>query len=300
VAVVGSYTFFGDNVVPILSASGISWFGECCAGTPSELTSTDSFPVGSSLMYAVGEVQQSVADGCKGINAVIVDGAQPYIQPMENAMKALGKHFVTSPIIVPATIGDDSSLVAKATTGAQCLDMVLDESLFKPWLSAMQAAGSTARIYGPQGNLDAVSIQGFTGITNGDVIVGSYPDISTAPWASYRQALATYHAPTNYDYNSLGGLGTWAGYTAFTQVADKISGPITSSSFHKQASETTNLNLHGMVPPINFTKPWTNGLTGYTRLFNRAVVTSEVKNGKIVPLNNSFQDMTNLALGKAS
>jgi hypothetical protein len=285
--------------VPLLAASKITWFGECCAGTPSELTSPDSFPVGSSLMYAVGEVKKAVQDGCKGINAVIVDGAQPYIPPMENAIKALGKSFVTSPIILPPTIQDDSALVAKATSGAQCLVMVADESLFKPWFAAMKAGGSTARIYGPQGNLDAVSIKGNESVANGDIVVGSYPDITTAPWADYRAALAKYGASTSYDYNSLGGLGTWAGYSAFAQVAQKITGPITASSFNDQASKTTNLNLKGMVPPIDFTKPWTNGLKGYTRLFNRSVVFSEVKNGKLVPLTTTFQDMSNLALGKA-
>jgi ABC-type branched-subunit amino acid transport system substrate-binding protein len=300
VAVVGSYSFFGDNIVPVLAASKISWFGECCAGTPSELTSPDSFPVGSSLMYAVGEVQRSVKDGCNGINAVVVDGAQPYIEPMQNAIKALGKKFVTTPIIVPQTSQDETALVAKATSGAQCLDMVLNESLFKPWFAALEATGKKVRMYGPQGNLDAVSIKGNETAANGDIVVGSYPDISTSPWADFRAALKQYNAPTTYDYNSLGGLGTWAGYAAFTQVVQKMSGPVTNTAFYDQATKMANLNLNGMVPPVNFTQPWTSGLKGYTRLFNRSVVFSQVKNGKIVPLTTNFANMSNLAQGKSS
>lgn len=298
VSVVGSYSFEAESIVPVLEKAKITWFGECCAGTPSELTSKYSFPVGSSLMYAVGEVKRAVQDKCKGINAVIVDGAQPYIPPMENAMKALGEKFVTKPIIVPATIGDDSALVAKATSKAECLAMVLDETLFKPWLSAMQEAGDKTRLYGPQGNLDAVSIKGFESVTNGDIIVGAYPDLSTEPWSEYREALASYEAPEEYDYNSLGGMGTWAGYKAFQQVAEAVEGEITATSFYEAAAKTTELNLNGMVPPIDFTKEWTNGLKGYQRLFNRGVVYSEVKNGKIVPLTTEFEDMSSLAVGK--
>jgi ABC-type branched-subunit amino acid transport system substrate-binding protein len=299
VAVVGSFSFFGDSIVPILKAANIAWFGTCCALSPDELTFSNSFPLGSSLMYAVGLVQRAVQDGCKKINTVVIDGAQSYIEPMTNAMKAGGKHWVRAPIILPQTSTDDSSYVAQATSGSDCIVMIVSETLWKPWFSAYKAAGATQRLYGPQGNLDAVSIQGFQSIANGDVIAGSFPDISTAPWKDYRAALATYNAPTTMDYNSLGGLGTWAGYTAFTKVVSGVSGTLTASSFMTAASQTTDLNLGGMVPAINFTQPWTNGLTGYTRLFNRSVYFSEVKNGQIVPLTSTPEDVTNLALGKS-
>ncbi len=300
VAVVGSYSFFGDSIVPILKAANISWFGTCCAATPDELTMSNSFPLGSSLMYAVGLVQRAVQDGCKKINTVVIDGAQPYIEPMANTMKALGRQWVHAPIILPQTSTDDSSYVAQATQGSDCIVMIVSETLWKPWFAAYKSAGAKQRLYGPQGNLDAVSIQGFQDVANGDVIAGSFPDISTAPWADYRAALAEYHAPNTMDYNSLGGLGTWAGYTAFTKIASGISGAITASSFLNAASSTTNLDLNGMVPPVNFTQPWANGLAGYTRLFNRSVYFSAVKNGQIVPLTSTPEDMSNLALGKAS
>lgn len=299
VAVVGSYTFFADNVVPILANAHIAWFGECCPGTTSELSSPDSFPLGSGLMYAVGMVKEAVAMGYKKISVALVHGAEPYLPPMENAIKALGLKFVGSPVIIPQTAQDDSALVAKATTGSDAVLMVLNETLFKPWLTAWKQAGATQRMFGPQGNLDAVSIQGFQDITNGDVIAGVYPDLSLPPWKDYRAALKEYNAPTNLDYNSLGGMGTWAAYTAFDQIASKISGPITAQAFLTAANQTTDLNLNGMVPPINFTQPWTNGLPGFSRLFNRSVIFQQVKNGKIVPLTTSFEDVSNLALGKA-
>ena len=161
--------------VPILKAASIAWFGTCCAATPDELTYSNSFPLGSSLMYAVGLVQRAVQDGCKKLSSVVINGAQPYIEPMDNALKALGKSWVRPPIILPQTSTDDSSYVAQATSGSDCIVMIVSETLWKPWFAAYQAAGATQRLYGPQGNLDSVSIQGFQSIANGDVIAGRSP-----------------------------------------------------------------------------------------------------------------------------
>ncbi len=76
VSVVGSFTFFAESIVPVIAASDITWFGACCPVTPSELTDKHSFNIGNQPMYAVGAVKKAVEDGCKNINAVIIDGAQ--------------------------------------------------------------------------------------------------------------------------------------------------------------------------------------------------------------------------------
>ena len=54
-----------------------------------------------------------------------------------------------------------------------------------------------------------------------------------------------------------------------------------------------------MVPVLDFTKEWTDGLEGYNRLFNRSVVYSKLENGKVVPLTTEFEDVSDLATGKA-
>ena len=93
VSVVGSFTFFAESIVPVIAESDITWFGPCCPITPSELTSPHSFPIGNQPMYAVGAVKRAVDDGCQNINAVIIEGAQIFIPPMENAITALGQSF---------------------------------------------------------------------------------------------------------------------------------------------------------------------------------------------------------------
>lgn len=299
VSVIGSFTFFAESIVPVLAESSITWFGECCPITPSEWTSPYSFPIGNQPMYAVGAVKRAVDDGCESINAVIIDGAQGFIPPMENAMGALGKEF-GEVVILPPTAQDYSAEVAQATTDADCVIVIVSETPYITWNTAWSQSGTEARQYGPQGNLNEVSAAGNEEATNGDVIVGMYPDISTEPWAEYRAALEEGgYADDGNDYNSLGGMGTWAAYVGFTQIAESIEGDITAESFYEAANTTSALDLNGMVPVLDFTQEWTDGLEGYNRLFNRSVIFSTLEDGKVVPLTDEFEDVSDLAMGIA-
>jgi branched-chain amino acid transport system substrate-binding protein len=298
VAVVGSFTFTGNNIVPVLAAAHIPYFGNCCAVSPAEFTSPDSFPLGNQPLYAVGMVQKAVQQGCKHMVGVIIQGAETFEPLMTNAATAL--HTSIKYVSLPAVSKDYSPQVAQATAGGtDCLLMIVSETPFIAWNAAYAESGAHARMYGPQGNLDAISIKGFNSITNGAVIAGMYPDISLPQWADYRAALKKYKADPTQDYNSLGGLGTWTAYQAFIQIVGKMKGSITGPAFYKAASKA-KVNLPGMIPPIDFTKPWNKlgGPKGYDRIFNKSVVFSEVKNGKIVPLTNSFTNVAALAEGK--
>ena len=54
-------------------------------------------------------------------------------------------------------------------------------------------------------------------------------------WDDYRAALEKYDAP-DLDWNSLAGLGTWAAYTAFTQIVEGMDGEINHDTFIEAAN----------------------------------------------------------------
>ena len=300
ISIVGSFTFFAESIVPVIAESDITWFGPCCPITPSELTSPHSFPIGNQPMYAVGAVKKAIDDGCQSMNAVIIDGAQIFIPPMENAIGALGQSFGDI-IILPPTAQDYSAEVAQALSNdADCVIVIVSEGPYITWNTAWTQSGTDAVQYGPQGNLNEISAAGNEESTDGDIIAGMYPDISTDPWSEYRKALNEGgYDMTEQDYNSLGGMGTWAAFVGFTQIAESIDGEITAESFFEAASNTSSLDLNGMVPPLDFTQEWTDGLEGYQRLFNRSVVFSTLDDGKVVPLTTDFEDVGALATGDA-
>lgn len=298
VSIVGSFTYFAEAIVPVIAESDMTWFGNCCAISPSELSDPHSFPIGNQPMYSVGEVKRAVEDGCENINAVIAEGADAIFRaPMENAMTAYGRTF-GNVVITPTIAQDYSAEVAQATTDADCIVVVMSETPFLTWNTALQQAETDVKQYGNQGNLNAISAKGAEEVTNGNIIAGMYPDISTAPWDEYRAALDANDIDQEaLDFNSLGGMGTWAAYMGFAQIASTIEGEVTAASFYEAASNTTALDLDGMVPVLDFTQEWTDGLPGYNRLFNRSVVYSQLENGKVVPVDNDFVDVSELALG---
>lgn len=300
VSVIGSFTFFAEAIVPVIAASDITWFGACCAISPSELGSPHSFPMGNQPMYAVGAVKRAVEDGCVNINAVVAEGADAiFLPPMINAMKAYGREF--NDVITPSPVSQDYSAdLARSITGVDCMVVVKSETPFLTWNTAYEQAQTTVKQYGNQGNLNAVSAKGAERATDGNIIVGMYPDLSTSPWDDYRATLEANNIDqVANDFNSLGGMGTWAAYMGFAQIAATIQGEITAASFFEAASMTTALDLDGMVPVLDFTKEWTDGLPGYNRLFNRSIVFSQLSNGQVVSLDNNFTDVSDLALGRA-
>jgi hypothetical protein len=96
-------------------------------------------------------------------------------------------------------------------------------------------------------------------------------------------------------------MGTWAAYSAFKQIVETSlkDGEITAETF-SAALPTAKVDLPGMLPPIDFSKPWNEdgGPKGYDRLFNRCVIFSKIEGGKVVPDTTTFEDVSELAGGK--
>jgi ABC-type branched-subunit amino acid transport system substrate-binding protein len=298
VATVGSYTITGDAVIPILEKGNLAQFGNCCPIAPTEYTSPISFPMGSQPVWAAGLVKRAVEDGCKHINGVIVEGAEAFEPLLENAAKAEGTK-IGKFVSVPGVAQDYSPQVAESLSGgADCLVMILNETLFIAWMPPFTQSGTEAKMYGPQGNFNENAVKGFEEVVEGDIVAGIYPDISLPQWDSFREAIATYEADPSQDYNSLGGLGTWAAYEGFKQVVESMSGPINKDTFLK-ALATAKIDLPGMLPPEDFAKPWgkDGGPADFAQLMNRCAVYSEFKEGKLVAASSEFDDMSELAGG---
>jgi ABC-type branched-subunit amino acid transport system substrate-binding protein len=301
VAVVGNFTFTGDAIVPILDKAGISYFGNCCAISAAELTTESVFPMGNQPLYGAGLVKRAVDDGCERINGVIIEGAEAFKPLLDNTAKSLNTK-INKYVTLPATARDYSAQVAEATDNADCLVMIVSETPYVAWMPAYAQSGTDARMYGPQGNLNEVAIKGQEQAAEGAVIGGMYPDVSLPQWENFRNAIEQYEADPDQDYNSLGGMGTWAAYEGFKTIVEAIPGDeVTAETFLAQVPKTKfEDGLGGMVPPLDFSKPWKEdgGPEGFDRLFNRCVIFSQIKGGKVEPLTEEFEDVSEVAGGK--
>ncbi len=270
VADVGSFSYNGATVVPIYQAARTAWFGGCCAIAPAEFHSPVSFPLGNNPALNPGGVYKAVKDGCKKIAVLELDlPTTPALNALMNAAaKSAGYKGTLKFVPVALTATDYTAPVAEATSGTDCISLYLSESNVSVFLPAFAATGAKQRVFGAQGNFDAVSTKGFSSQVKNDVVYGSYPNLTSPVFANYRAAIARYKPPSNLEYNSLGGLGAWTAFVAFTNIVKSMKGPINNTTFLAAASKDSNVNTDGILPRINFTKPFT-GLGGnYPRAFN--------------------------------
>ena len=298
-AVIGSFSYSGDAVTPVLEKAGVALFGNCCPLSPSELVAPISFPIGNAPVWAAGLVKRAVEDECQHINSVLVEGAEAFEPVIEDAANKLGTK-IGKFVSLPGVAQDYSSQVAEALSGdADCLVMIISESNYVAWMAPFAQSGKNPKMYGPQGNFNEISVEGFGELVAGDIVAGPYPDIHAPAWDEFRNALTEYNAEPDLDYNSLAGLGTWSAYEAFKQIVEGMSGKIDRETFLK-AVETAKVSLPGMLPPIDFAKPWSKdgGPKGLERLMSRCSVLSEFNDqGELVPLSKEFEDNSLLAGG---
>jgi ABC-type branched-subunit amino acid transport system substrate-binding protein len=299
VAVIGSFTFNGNAVIPELAAAHISWFGICCAASSIEFTSPDVQQLGDDLTTAPGLAVKMVEDGCKHMALVELNTGSTQLSELtiENALKSVGGPPLAKIIKVPLTAQDYSPEVAQATSGTDCILAGLGQANFPSFMPPFVQSGAHQRLYGAQGNLDITVTKAYPQATENAVIAGVYSDISLPAWADYRAALKQYNAPTNLNYNSLGGLGTWAAYANFVQIAKTL--PTIDAPSFLAAAQKATVNLPGMVPSFSYADKYTALGGQYLTSVNRSVTFDVAHNGNVVPWDGGkFFDMTNAMVGQ--
>ena len=300
VAVVGSYSTQGGFVVPILQANHIAWFGICCANAPQEFSSPVSFPTGSTAAELLG-VGAYAGKLCK--KTVLITGQSSASAFLENSiglgMKAEGKKFFNV-VDIPFTAQDYSPYVAEALNGnPDCFLILEGKNQFFSFLPPLEQAGGHQKILSVPGTFTPAVIKAFPSAMNYAIRVGSYPAFGSPLLATYRKALNKYEPVSVYkslDWTGVAAEGTWTGYVEFTNIIATMKGPINNATFLKAASHTKALNSDGLVPTLNLTKDFS--AAGYHKLFNRYVTVEYVSNGKLVPVDNLFHDISPAFLGK--
>ena len=293
VANVGSFTVDASRAIPILEESQIAWFGACCPIVAQENTSKISFPMGCVACFTPAAAIQMVNDGCENLVQVYGDlpVADVFAGLFANGYKSTGGDPSGLKVVkIPLEPGDYSAQAAQVGD-ADCLFGNISQINWPSLITALNGVGASPALYGPQGNLDEVIVEQFPAETEGATILNVYPSINADVWAEYREALVTYEAP-DLNWNSLAGLGTWAAFTAFTQIVEGIEGDITNVSFLEAANATSALDTGGMVGVLDFTTEWDGGGGEFPRIFNRTIFVDKVVDGEVLPVDGEPLDMT--------
>jgi ABC-type branched-chain amino acid transport systems, periplasmic component len=148
-AVVGTFTLFGDSVIPLLEAAGIPDILPVAISN-TELSSEISFPVmdGSTVTSAVGGLLAR-DENCTNVATFGTDFPQSHTNFdtfWEPAIVGYGADAATG-VFVPATATDMAPFVAQATTdGADCLAFVTGVQQTAAGIVAAKASGQDGAI----------------------------------------------------------------------------------------------------------------------------------------------------------
>ena len=273
VAVVGSFTFDASRIIPVLEQAKIPWFGGCCPLVAQEFTSPDSYVLGSLLPgMGAGLGWKMAQDGCKHPVNVVLDipAGDVALPAMKNAYAAGGGDpNAWKTVKIAAVPQDYSAQVAEATRAPTASPAASPTPTGPPgcrrWPRRAPTSASTA--------CRATSTARSPSSSPSSPRMGSSPArtrTSTGHVDDYRDSLEKYDAP-DLDWNSLAGLGTWAGLTAFTNIVDGMSGEINNVTFTDAANKTSKLETDGMIGTLDLTKPYTGFGGDFPRIFNRTV-----------------------------
>jgi ABC-type branched-subunit amino acid transport system substrate-binding protein len=302
VAVVSSISLVGDSaIIPILQQANISWFGDPVAAFPGDLTSPVSFSPTLISTQNGAEVALAFQNGCKKVSVIVnAGGSATVLTPVfEAAAKAYGA-TINQIVSVDPTAGDFTAYVTQALQGGtDCVATALGTSEFASLLPPWAASGTKAVLYTGGGQLTPGVCASFVQVCNGSYNVSTFLDISAPAYAPFRVALAKYDAPSgpSYSYDSVQGAGAWAGWVLFGNIAATIKGSITGSSFLKAVRHTTAGSSDGLLPLVDFAKPWNNGPSGVTQAFNCGVTYQQLENGQYTQSQQRFQNANALLLG---
>jgi len=259
-----------------------------------ENTSKISFPMGFVNGFPTAAAIQMIDDGCKSVVEVYGDlpVADVFHESFANGWKSKGKDPSSLKVIKIALAPGDYSAQAAQVGDAECLFANISQVNWPPLITALDGVGAKPRLYGPQGNLDITITEKFPEQTEGGKIMSVYPDISAPVWKDFQDSITKYKAPSDLNYNSLAGLGTWTAFTAFTEIVNTIYGDITNQTFLDAASKTAKVDTGGMVGVLDFTKEWTGGKGQFPRIFNRSIYQAEIKAGKVIPVDKPPLDVS--------
>lgn len=303
IADVGSFSYNAAATVPIYDAAQTAVFGNCCNLSQVEYSSANTFQLGSNPALNPSSVGRAVQDGCKAIGVLeleIPGVTDSMNELMENVAKSYGYKGELKFVRVPLTTSDYTSQVTQVTDGTDCIALFLSESNISAMMPSFGQTGGEQTLYGAQGNLNKVSTGGYEslpGVKNA-VVTATYLPLQEPVWEDYREALTDINAPTNFDYSSLGSLGTWAAYTGFVQILKSMpEDDITPSSFAAAASKA-KVDTGGMLPAVDFSKTWGAFDGQYQRSFNRNVTFVTIAGKILVEGNNPWIDYSSPLEGK--
>ncbi|MFF4254216.1 ABC transporter substrate-binding protein [Streptomyces sp. NPDC001663] len=306
VAVVGSYSQYGDSYLPELEGAGIPFIGGYGV-TNSEFTSPLSYPVNGGQPALLAGLGKELAGSCGPVALIRPDSiAGDELPPMLDSGLKAGGHADA----VDQRAADDtteysapSQRALGAATGNPakkgCVIPALGDrtDTFMDSFRRAREDYPTVRTAATLDSVDQTVINesgGQSGPYEGSYITGWYPPASDARWDGMKKVIQQQAFGDNrIDAADAGVQTTWIAYTVFKAVVDSLGGgEVTSQTVRKALDDGLKVDTGGLTPTLHWGSEGRLAGIGFSRLVNADVTLQVVRQGQLVAAQEGFVDMT--------
>ncbi|MFH8383581.1 ABC transporter substrate-binding protein [Kitasatospora sp. NPDC018058] len=301
VAVIGSYSQWGDAFMPVLERAGIPLIGGYGLSQP-EFSSPLSYPVDGGMPALIaGSGRQLVEAGCKAVSLVRPDtpAGDNLLGYLGNALKPAGIKLLD--VKAPEQSSDYTQWVRKAIgrdDPGNCITSALAAeptgNLLDSYRRQNPKNTRIASVIGSVQQSVVDSTGGDTGPLAGAFVTSWYPPESAKTWDGLRGVVRSdTTGGRTIDVSDPGVQTTWVAYEVFRSVSEKLSAagkPTTAKTITALLDSGEGIDV-GLTPPLNWGTTNMLPSTESPRLVNTWVTYQVVKNGRMTLQQPGFVDV---------
>ncbi|MGW1557440.1 ABC transporter substrate-binding protein [Streptomyces sp. NPDC002144] len=306
VAVVGSYSQFGDSYLPDLEGAGIPYIGGYGV-TTAEFTSPLSYPVNGGQPTLLAGLGKELATTCGPVALVRADTiAGDELPPMLDAGLAAGGH---KPAIDQRAAEDTTEYTQPAadaldaTTGGATKKGCVIPSLgdgTSTFMDSFQRARQGRPAVRTAATLDSVDQTAINesgaqrGPYEGAYITGWYPPAGDPRWDAMKKVISEQAFGDNrIDAADAGVQTTWIAYTVLTKVVQSLGGgDVSSDAIRRALDDGLKVSTGDLTPTLRWGTQGPLASIGFSRVVNTDVTLQVVRQGQLVAARKGFLDTT--------
>ncbi|MGC9541822.1 ABC transporter substrate-binding protein [Streptomyces sp. UG1] len=305
VAVVGSYSQYGDTFLPSLEGAGIPYIGGYGV-TNAEFTSPLSYPVNGGQPTLLAGLGRELARDCGPVALVRPDSiAGDELPPLLNSGLKAGGHSDAANQLADERATEYARQSVRALeysttnpSNAGCVVPALGDrtSTFMDSFRRAREEYPDVRTATVLGNVDQTVINSTGGAStyDGSYITGWYPVASDPRWDPMKKVISEQAFGDNrIDPADAGVQTTWIAYTVFKKVVESLGdGEVSADTVRSALNSGLKVSTGGLTPTLRWKFQDVLASVGYPRLVNRAVSLQVVRDGRLVAARKGFIDVT--------
>ncbi|TWV40892.1 ABC transporter substrate-binding protein [Streptomyces misionensis] len=296
VAVVGSYSQFGDSFLAPLESAGIPYIGGYGV-TDDEFTGPMSYPVNGGQPALLAGLGRALGAGCGPVALVRPDSIAGDQLPamLDSGLKAGGHPEAGDQLVAEdlTEYDDQSDRALRFASGDPlvrgCVVPALGDrtDTFMDSFRRARAEFPAVRLGTVLGSVDQTMINstgGSSGPYEGAYITGWYPPASDPRWKPMKRVISEEAFGDNrIDPGDAGVQTTWIAYTVLKAVLDRIGdGEVSADSVRKTLDGGLRVSTGGLTPTLYWPYEGKLASVGFPRMVNADVTLQVVRGGQLV------------------